>query len=147
LKRKVHVILGATLGASIAAVLGASRLDRLVGLVWGAIGGYVPDLDLRRRHRVLLHNISSAAAFAIVAVLATRILFGDWFSAVYGGLGYLVGHLSHVLADMLTEKGVAFLYPYSDKRYSIAKFKSDNEMLNGLFALLAAFLAFLALTG
>lgn len=146
MKRKVHIVLGASLGASIPAVLGASSLDRLVGLVWGAIGGYVPDLDLRRRHRVLLHNIFSAAALAMAAVLATGTLSGNWLTAAYGGLGYLAGHLSHILADMLTEKGVALLHPYNSKRYKIAEFKSDNEVLNGLLALLATLLAHLALT-
>ncbi|HIC99070.1 MAG TPA: metal-dependent hydrolase [Pyrodictiaceae archaeon] len=147
MNRKVHVVLGASLGALVSTSLGASSLDGLVGLVWGAIGGYVPDLDLRRQHRILLHNILSAVVFALAATLAMKMLLGNLSSAVHGGLGYIVGHLSHILADMSTKKGVALFYPYSSKLYRIARWESDNEMLNGLFAFLAALLAFSVLVG
>jgi len=147
LKRKVHVVLGASLGASIPAVMGASSLDRLLGLLFGALGGYIPDLDLRRQHRVLLHNVLSAIVFALTATLAVGVFSNNWSLAACAGLAYLAGHISHIVADMFTERGVALLYPWSTRRYRLARFRSDNEVLNSLFALLAALLALLAIKG
>ena len=147
MKRKVHVVLGASLGASIPAVMGASSLDRLLGLLFGALGGYIPDLDLRRQHRVLLHNVLSAIVFALTATLAVGVFSNNWSLAVCAGLAYLAGHISHIVADMFTERGVALLYPWSTRRYRLARFRSDNEVLNSLFALLAALLALLAIKG
>ena len=147
MKRKVHVVLGASLGASIPAVMGASSLDRLLGLLFGALGGYIPDLDLRRQHRVLLHNVLSAIVFALTATLAVGVFSNNWSLAVCAGLAYLAGHISHIVADMFTERGVALFYPWSTRRYRLARFRSDNEVLNSLFALLAALLALLAIKG
>ncbi|HIP66189.1 MAG TPA: metal-dependent hydrolase [Pyrodictium sp.] len=147
MKRKVHVVLGASLGASIPAVMGASSLDRLLGLLFGALGGYIPDLDLRRQHRVLLHNVLSAIVFALTATLAVGVFSNNWSLAACAGLAYLAGHISHIVADMFTERGVALLYPWSTRRYRLARFRSDNEVLNSLFALLAALLALLAIKG
>jgi len=147
LKRKVHVVLGASLGVSVPAVMGASSLDRLLGLLFGALGGYIPDLDLRRQHRVLLHNVLSAIVFALTATLAVGVFSNNWSLAACAGLAYLAGHISHIVADMFTERGVALLYPWSTRRYRLARFRSDNEVLNSLFALLAALLALLAIKG
>lgn len=147
MKRKVHVVLGASLGVSVPAVMGASSLDRLLGLLFGALGGYIPDLDLRRQHRVLLHNVLSAIVFALTATLAVGVFSNNWSLAACAGLAYLAGHISHIVADMFTERGVALLYPWSTRRYRLARFRSDNEVLNSLFALLAALLALLAIKG
>ena len=77
-------------------------------------------------------------------MLVSSILIGVPLSYCYG---FAVGFLFHLIQDTFTKQGVAWLYPFSKKRYVIIGIKSNGcifiEWLLSIFAAIPIILLFL----
>ncbi|ALU12605.1 hypothetical protein EYM_05635 [Ignicoccus islandicus DSM 13165] len=119
-----HAALGFSLSVFL---LGPSPSVTLTSVIYSKL----PDFDLKLRHRKSLHNV-----FAMLILTSVAFLMGP-----DAGLSALVAYSSHLLGDSLTVYGIYPFYPFSNKRFRLAKFKSSSPILNlGAVALSAALL-------
>ncbi|UXD22505.1 hypothetical protein IPA_05605 [Ignicoccus pacificus DSM 13166] len=90
----------------------------------------VPDYDIKYKHRKLFHNV-----FAMLLLTLPALLFGP---QVY--LGAILGYASHLLSDIVTVRGVALLYPLSERYFRVAKLRSSSPLANLAFLLFSGLL-------
>jgi inner membrane protein len=107
-------------------------------LAWALLGSTLPDVDLRRRHRMLAHNVFFAAAAA--AAVWLLVSWASAAAALYAATGLMVGLASHLVADMLTVRGVALLYPLSRRRYRLARLRSSSRAANAALTMASVLL-------
>lgn len=136
MKREAHVVFGFALGFFVGETLVAS----VIGGIASAAGAWFPDLDIKYRHRALLHNL-----FFPLALLALT------FIPPYSALAslarlFILGWVSHLLADALTVSGVALFYPLTNKRSGIALFRSDSAVANLLIIAISVVLTYVKLS-
>lgn len=62
-------------------------------------------------HRTITHSLVFALVVGILAAM-----FNIWI-----GIGLAVGILSHIILDMLTPMGVAYLYPFNKKKIKLKR--------------------------
>lgn len=104
------------------------------------IGALLPDIDapgsllgrffpfLSRfiakmfKHRTLTHSLLSILLFVFLLSQSHRLDYGEDFYALIV-LGLMVGHISHILLDLLTPQGVLLFYPFPWK-ISIGRIKT-----------------------
>ncbi|MCL1949160.1 MAG: metal-dependent hydrolase [Turicibacter sp.] len=104
------------------------------------IGALIPDIDspssllgrffpwLSRfiakvfKHRTLTHSLLSIFAFLYLLSLRGRLDYGESFYTIVV-LGLMVGHISHILLDLLTPQGVLLFFPLPFK-VSIGRIKT-----------------------
>ena len=113
----------------------ASWLDPahpLAASFWGYLGSTVPDLDLKFKHRKLLHNLFSLALFSTLVYLVV----GKGWAA----LDFSVGYFSHLILDSITVKGVWLFWPLYNKSFGLRLTRSDNLAANALFSFLGILL-------
>lgn len=128
--RESHVALGS---AVVFFFMFPRCLFCLAVAVWYSI---LPDYDVRYKHRKSLHNV-----FAMLILSLPWIVFSpDLFLAAS------LSYFTHLLADMMTVRGVALFYPFSSKYYRIAKFRSSSLKLNLGTIALSAILIYLKLS-
>ncbi len=108
-----HAALGFSLSVTL---LGPSPDVALIAIVYSKL----PDLDLNAKHRKTLHNL-----FAMFLLSSLAFALG-----YKSGLAALISYGSHLLGDSLNKYGIYPLYPISDKRFRLAKFKSSSTLLN-----------------
>lgn len=114
-----HIIIGAALSY----VFGFS-------LLWGAIGGLLPDLDyFTPWHRGPFHSIVFASFVSVAALLITR----NKKKAV----SVFIGFCAHPIVDMLDTEGVMILWPFTRSFLSVNLFSWDNLFVNSGFTLLS----------
>lgn len=121
-----HTVAGVVVGVGTVYALGNLGLNvSIVPIVAGAVGGsLLPDIDHPKSflgnkvkilsnalytsvgHRSLTHSLLFAGVVGIIVSL-----FNAWL-----GLGIVLGILSHILLDMFTGAGVAYLYPFKKSR-------------------------------
>jgi len=122
-----QVILGASVGE---AVLGKKVGSKAAA--WGALGGFLPDLDIFFScfvdlpqsllfHRGITHSIIVAFLFSpLLAMFAAWIhrkkysITFDWTKLFFWTL------LTHPILDMFTTYGTGFFEPFSDKRIAFS---------------------------
>ncbi len=121
------------LGTSLTLLLLGPRPECLIASV---IFSTFPDYDIAYKHRKLLHNVF---ALGIVTILTS-------FISTYFALAAMISYLSHLLGDMMTVRGVALFYPFSNRYFRIARFRSDSLALNLGAVLFSILIALLALT-
>lgn len=119
-----QIVLGASAGE---AVLGKKVGNRAV--MWGAIGGTIPDLDvllnpfLSDVQGVLIHRTCSHSLF-VLALLAPLLGYGVWrlhrnkVEASWQGWSWLffASLITHPLLDAFTNYGTMLFFPFSDTR-------------------------------
>ncbi len=140
MERAAHLVFAA--GASLEALRLAGLLRPLLGLAAlfsAAVGSSVPDVDLGRGHRALLHNVFMAVLLSVLFYLLGYSIGGGLLAAAMG-VGYAVGHFSHIFLDMLTVRGVALLYPVSRRYYRLLRLRSDSRLANAVVGLVGALL-------
>ncbi len=142
--RFVHVFIGFSLGL----YLGTDLMNSIIYAFIGALGGYVPDIDLRFKHRKTLHNIFSLLISCILIYLVLKLFLNQYFlsdliNARFIILSFDGGWLLHILLDSLTVRGVYIFYPLSNIRLRIPLFKSDSTIGNTL----SLFLGFIFVYG
>lgn len=121
-----HVLIGlAATGAAIAG--GAEPLTPAV-LIAAAAGSLAPDVDtpysmagrilpfvswpLYRSvgHRTATHSVVGLAGAAVLAAILEGV------APLFSGLSFLLGYALHIAADLITQEGVAILYPFEKRR-------------------------------
>ncbi len=148
MRRSIHGLMGSALG-----LLASTNAPLLILylLILGWIGGWIPDLDLRFKHRKSLHNIWMAgfvSAIIYIVLYQTYIqyplspypfnLFIEKTLIVFSGSWML-----HLFGDSLTVRGVYPLYPVSNYRFRIAKLRSSGFTVNFIGVLIALAMVFL----
>ena len=158
MNRRAHIVFG-----SGAAVLVAVLLDTYTGccgrgvaclllvFLGGSLGGWLPDIDLKFKHRMLFHNIFALLSTILIVYVAERIVLVDYFPQIASWIPLVLlsistGFLSHVFLDMATTSGVALLYPLSRKRYRYARLHSNSTAANTATILAGTLLLLLGLT-
>ncbi len=93
--------------------------NQILFIILVLFGSALPDIDQPKskigkkfkiiaflfKHRGIFHSV-----FMALIISFGFYLFTGYFSA------FLLGYLSHLIADALTVTGIAFLYPFSNKR-------------------------------
>lgn len=120
---KTHLAFGLLVG--LLALNFFNGWSRYFFLVFVLIGSILPDIDMPKskisrkvkplavvvnlftRHRGIFHTIFPAILIFFVAWV---------FNQKVIGYGLLVGYLSHLLIDGLTEAGINFLHPFANLR-------------------------------
>jgi len=73
-------------------------------------------------HRGLTHSLISVAVLTLIPFIGVML---GYDVVLWGGLGFLIGHISHIILDLLNEPGVALLYPRK-KRYRLLKLQTGR---------------------
>ncbi len=128
--RQTHVAVGMCVAALAASPLTMQPGQLLVLLVVASISSVLPDLDLRIKHRMLLHSLPSLAVATLILTVVWALLSLPYPSLAI--LGFAAGYASHILLDMLTVRGVALLYPFTRRRYRILRLSSSSPAANTL---------------
>ncbi|MEM0202988.1 MAG: metal-dependent hydrolase [Archaeoglobaceae archaeon] len=84
----------------------------------------LPDIDLvlRVEHRKYTHNVT----FAFLTAVLSYVLLASFLLAT---LAFLSVSL-HILSDLMTKQKFAPLYPFSQKKFALKLFRSDNKPVN-----------------
>ncbi len=141
--RTTHVVFGLGLSMMLASLAGCGPGGVFLAGIGGVAGAWLPDLDLRLRHRSLLHSLTSLALVSLSITLIT--LFYN--APLHLAVGFIVGYGSHILLDMLTVGGVSLFYPFKRRRYRLARAKTSDPLVNMLVTALGGLLSLLALLG
>jgi len=138
MKRSTHVLFGVSLSIFIL----SPRPSNLVYIIaMSIIGSYLPDADLRIKHRMMLHNLFVLMLFSIMFYLVLDYISS--YDPLLLVISFDIGFISHILLDMFTYAGVSLFYPFSKKRYRIARLRSDSPLANMFFSAIALVLIFL----
>lgn len=117
--RKTHIASGILLTSAIVATSNIAVMPAIIGLS----GSVAPDIDfsLGLKHRTLTHSL-----FGVAIAFIITMLFSVDFARIFAANCIL-----HILMDSLTVKGVAYMYPMSEKFYGFKLFKtrSAEDML------------------
>lgn len=137
-------MIGASIGFAIYPSHNVSEVNfMIISMIMGAIGAWIPDADLRVKHRVTLHNIFMCLLITIVIYILFINILGKLaiqipsINPLVLVIPFFLGYMSHLLTDLLTIYGVAILWPFSSNRVSLSKFKSDSFILNAIGVLIA----------
>jgi inner membrane protein len=119
-----HVLIGAAAGVITARVLHA---DDLAGALVAGFAALVPDIDtpestvgrwlprwwhaLTPGHRGLTHSLLACAVLGVLAYEAQTLVLGRPPASLLLTAAVLVGALSHLAADGVTDHGVPLLWP------------------------------------
>lgn len=147
-QRRAHVFFSAMLGVLTGKLLAHSVTGVYVGLVVAMIAGTFPDLDLGYKHRAALHNLF-ACLVSSLPIYFVASLYSHQLGLVVGA-SFVIGFLGHIFLDMLTIRGVALFYPFSSKRYRLARLRSNSRVANiviEIASLLLIIVVFLAPIG
>ncbi len=137
MNRSTHVLFGTSLSVFI---LNPHPSELVWIITLSVLGSYIPDIDLRVRHRMLMHNVFVLVLFSITLYYVLNYLS---VHALWSMLtAFVIGFLSHIVLDMFTYAGVSLFYPISSRRYRIAKLKSNSRLVNALFSIIALLLLF-----
>ena len=92
-------------------------------------------------HRTLTHSLAGFSMVTIFAYLITVSL--GLPAAAY--IAFIVGYASHILADLLNDAGVALMYPFEKRRYSILPrrwgIRTESQGEHAIAAVLAVLVA------
>ena len=136
MRREVHLIFGVGTALLTGSVFEWYYAPLLV--ISGFAGSFVPDLDLRIRHRALLHNVFFLVASSLLIAVISALLGADFRYTRIFLIGYISGFVSHILGDLITYRGVDLFYPFSNKSFKIPLGRSDSLLVNSIGILLGA---------
>jgi len=113
MKRTTHVLFAVAISGLMGlwSVNGGPFLALISGL-----GGVIPDLDLGKYHRRLLHNLFIVVLVYLLLEYLTRYID---FGIPYIPQALVLGWLSHIFLDSFTVRGVALFYPFSNRYYGL----------------------------
>lgn len=116
------IILGAWLGSLI------PDIDHQNSIIGQRLRGLSKIFSTLFKHRGFTHApIIHILIFSILVSLSNK--FSGFLQMIYLALiiGIFIGVMSHILLDFMTVSGIPLLYPFSQKRYRIAKFKTSKH--------------------
>jgi inner membrane protein len=145
-----HVVLGATVGEAL-----IGRKAGKLGMLWGAVAGSLPDLDVLANifvndieslivHRGYTHSVFIALlAGPLVGWLVSMLHRNTSVSVLEWSLVFSSGMIIHDLLDTCTAYGTALLLPFSEMRFSTYNIFVADPVYT--FPLLASSIALLIL--
>lgn len=105
MNRTAHMATGALVGT----VTGLATGNPYIGMVAGAIGGYIPDIDhpgsilgFLVGHRTITHKVEFVLAVSLGLAIIGSLAGLQWVI----GLSFFAGGLSHLLLDASTKSGI-----------------------------------------
>lgn len=135
------------LGAAIGQVGFQKRLGRRA-ILWGAIAGLIPDLDvvIRSSNDPLLHLVhhrgfTHSIYFSLVVAPLLGALLHSYYNRRHGGQSadlftwimlILWGLVTHPLLDMFTVYGTQLLWPFSNYRFSFSAVSVIDPVYTGI---------------
>jgi len=155
MRGKTHMIGGAAVALSLMSITGIFEFQTLaVGAAVGAIGGLIPDID----HP----NSKIAHKTKFVGTIISRLFKhrGFWhtpflYAILWGGLRLWLGAslwvnllfagvFSHLLLDLLNPTGIPVFFPFTTKKFHLAKIRTGGkiEVIVSVLLLLISFLPF-----
>ena len=103
----------------------------------GAItGGIFPDIDVKLKHRKLMHNIFSLLITSFALFYIMRFILSPLNMLEIFIQAFLIGYFTHILLDLFTVRGVAILWPILARSFRFSERKYDDPLLNALFIVL-----------
>lgn len=137
-----HFIIGGMMSVAILRQIGVTEpLVLTMGFGMGALGGLVPDLDSDESELRQLTGTARSAGFIgwLVSLIIPKhrgITHTAWVCGllVYFALRYpapfivafVVGYVYHILADMLTIRGVKLFSPFINTSFGLPLFKTGS---------------------
>lgn len=132
-------------------------------MVGSVIGSSIPDIDKRGSyiskklgvisafasmtgHRKFFHSPLFIIIFSGILNYLALYLDGSLQSLYYTFvMGLTFGMISHLLVDSMTVSGIPLLYPVSQKKFKIAKFRtnSDESLVSFILVVVTALLVLL----
>lgn len=107
-----------------------------------------PDLDIRRLHRKLFHNVFTLTLVPLIVVMVIDpLLIGNTISAVPEWAAYMASitaYSTHIFLDALTYTGVYFFWPLLDRPYGIRRTSFDSRIYNFVFSVFGILLIVLS---
>ncbi len=135
MNKSTHILFG--IGFTLLLLNPTRTIPLVLALISSVIGASLPDLDLKFKHRMILHNIFAVTVSAFLVYLAsTMIPIVNWYTT-YITLGFVLGYISHILLDSLTKAGIALFYPITRKRIRILRLRSNSSIANALLSLIS----------
>lgn len=116
-----QIVLGASIGEAICGRRAGNK-----ALLWGAIAGTIPDLDILASpfldmvgelyyHRSITHSILFALLVSpVLGWLLTRLYKNSPATYLDWTLLFFLGFITHILLDCFTTWGTKVFYPFSD---------------------------------
>jgi inner membrane protein len=140
--RVTHVVIGFGYGL----LLGD---DLVSSIFYGLISGfssYIPDLDLRYKHRKTLHNIFVLTIISLLLYTGLIFLNKDYhlmnnYMVFRIVLAFSGGWFLHLVVDSFTKMGVYWFYPLSNIRVRIPLFRS-NSLIGNVFFIMLSFIMY-----
>ena len=100
----------------------------------GAItGGIFPDVDVKLKHRKLMHNIFSLLTISFALFYTTYFILSSLNILKIFIQAFVVGYFTHILLDLFTIRGVAILWPVFTRPFRFSERRYDDPLLNALF--------------
>ena len=142
-----HLTSGVCAGAILCSYLKQPLSTETIFIASGAIiGSLFPDIDepqslLGRKIKPISWLTKKATGHrGIIHTPFMLVLFGILLYFLYWkfplnaniqlfGLGFVIGYMMHLILDALTPRGIMLFSPFSDKRYSIIKWKWRSKDL------------------
>ncbi len=99
----------------------------------------LPDIDIRFKHRRILHNVFSLAIatgilyYSISYLTINGVLQADPISISIAGF---TGYATHLFLDSLTKRGIDILWPLSHKSIGVKTIRYDNPFWNTVISLI-----------
>jgi inner membrane protein len=128
---KTHALIGFGVGMVLSSNGGA--LVTLAGGLLGAGVALIPDIDHRHStisqrfgllglpFRLFGHRTLTHAIWIPLIIGAVMVIYPHW--ALMVALG---GYISHIVADMVTKRGVPLFYPLSRRAFGLALFRTGG---------------------
>ena len=118
-----------------------ARVNRGVPFVLAAFCGLIMVIIEKSKHRGFTHTTAALllVAFPLIFMLVTGVMFVGADIAVSGQIGFVLGWLSHMVADTFNRGGVPWLWPVMKKRFKVMRIKTGSGM-EGKFTMVCTLL-------
>ena len=145
MKRDTHLLVG--VGVSFFILNPLKSLDIIIVFLGSIIGSLLPDLDLKIRHRVLLHNLPIIVLVIVLVVLLetvltprSSIIFLDMYK--YFTTSIVISWILHIITDMVNPSGVSILWPLAKSRFKLCRkcIRHDSILGNAILKALGLML-------
>ncbi len=138
MKQDTHLLVG--IGASFFILNPMKDLDILVVFLGSIIGSLLPDLDLRVKHRALLHNLPVIILVSLLAMLLEMCLAprsNTVFISMYKyfTISIILSWILHIVVDMVNPSGVSIIWPLKRTRFKLFRQGVKHDSMLGNISL------------
>jgi len=99
------------------------------------LGGVFPDIDVKFKHRKLMHNVFSLTIIGLSPLYVTMFIITRPIPILTLLLqAFFIGYFTHMLLDLFTKRGIALMWPLTSKTFKIINRRYDDFFINTLFS-------------